>query len=198
MKPKYRRRSDFSIIFSDYPNFKPNLNPEEILNSGAFGGTYFRKIYSSITKKKYKNQYKEFENYGWFKNLNISTQIASEVCRPSLNKYKVKAGSSLKAWEDSGWIRSVDPYGWFQWYCRFYCGRRCNDDERQIERWNKYAGEKSGRYRRRLINMCIKQNKKFNDYSVSPVIRQGLLHWAYQLNLKDYNKHKNENKNKLI
>ena len=46
--------------------------------------------------------------------------------------------------------------------------------------------------------MCIKKNKKFNDYSVSPVIRQGLLHWAYQLNLKDFKKHKNENKNKLI
>lgn len=187
---KYKRRTDYSLIFKDHPEFRPNLTPKEILQMGSFGGTYFRPIYSSVNDKNYKNQHKEFEKYGWFKNMDVSKYVTSSVCRPSINKYKVKAGSSLRAWEESGWIKPIDPYGWFQWYCRFYCGRRSEDDERQISRWNKYSGEKAGRYRRRLINMCIKQNKKFNDYNVSPVIRQGLLHWGYQLNKKDYDKHK--------
>ena len=190
MNKNYKRRSDFSLIFDDYPEFRPNLSPNQILKAGSFGGTYFRPIHSKITNKNYKNQHKEFEKLGWFKGMDIEKLITSDICRPSVNKYKVKAGSSLKAWEDSGWIKPIDPYGWFQWYCRFYCGRRCDDDKRQIIRWNKYAGEKSGRYRRRLINMCIKEDKKFNDYSISPVIRQGLLHWGYELNKKDFDKHK--------
>ena len=185
---EYKRRANKSLIFEDYPEFQPNLSPKQIFESGAFGGTYFREIYSTITNKKYKNQHKEFEKYGWFNNINTKTHVINQLCTPSLNKYKVKAGSSLLAWEQSGWIKPIDPYGWFQWYCRFYIGRRCHDDKRQIERWNKYAGEKSGRYRRRLINMCVKQNKKYNDYSVSPVIRQGLLHWGYELNKKDFDK----------
>ena len=190
MNINYKRRSDKSLIFNDYKEFRPNLTPKQIFNQGGFGGTYFRPIHSSITNKNYKNQHKEFEKYGWFKKINIETKVTSSICRPSINKYKVKAGSSLKAWEESNWIDKIDPYGWFQWYCRFYIGRRCDDDKRQIDRWNKYAGDKSGRYRRRLINMCLKQNKKFNDFSVSPVIRQGLLHWGYELNEVDYNKHK--------
>ncbi len=187
---EYKRRTNKSLIFNDHPEFQPNLTPKQIFESGSFGGTYFRQIYSTITNKKYKNQHKEFEKYGWFNNINTKTHVTNQTCTPSLNKYKVKAGSSLLAWEQSGWIRPIDPYGWFQWYCRFYTGRRCDDDERQIERWNKYAGEKSGRYRRRLINMCVKENKKYNDYSVSPVIRQGLLHWGYELNKKDFDKQK--------
>ena len=188
MTPK--RNNDGTLIFSDYPKFKPNLTPEEIIRMGSFGGTYFRPIKSSVNNKNYKNQHKEFEKHGWFENLDIEKMVTSKICRPSVNKYKVKAGSSLLAWEESGWIMPIDPYGWFQWYCRFYLGRRCYDDERQINRWNKYAGEESGRWRIRLINMCIKEGAKYNDFSVSPVIRQGLQHWGYKLNLKDYNKHK--------
>ena len=186
----FKRRSDKSLVFTDFPDFRPNLSPPQIFNMGAFGGTYFRPIYSSITKKEYKNKHLEFSIYDWFKNINTKTMVTSSKYTSSLNKYKVRAGSSLEAWEKSGWIKPIDPYGWFQWYCRFYCGRRCNDDIRQIERWKKYAGDTSGRYRRRLINMCIKNNKKYNDLTVSPVIRQGLLHWGYELNTKDYNKHK--------
>jgi len=190
---EYKRRVNKSLIFDDYPKFQPNLTPKQIFELGGFGGTYFREIHSTITNKKYKNQHKEFEKYNWFDNINIKTHVTNQTCLPSINKYKVRAGSSLLAWEQSGWIKPIDPYGWFQWYCRFYIGRRCDDDIRQIERWNKYAGEKSGRYRIRLINMCINQNKKYNDFSVSPVIRQGLLHWGYELNKNDFDKHKNKN-----
>ena len=183
IKPYKNKKGD--IIFSDvsglYPEFKPNLSPEEIFRLGSFGGTYFRPIYSNIKSKKLKNNHKEFIKLGWFKNLNIDDYVINSKCNPTLNKYKVNAGTSLKLWEDSGWIKPVDPYGWFQWYCRFYAGRRCSDDERQIKRWINYAGENKGRWRRRLINMCKKKNKKYDDISVSPVIRQGLQHWAYIL-----------------
>ena len=189
-KPLPERLNNKTYFFEDYPEFKPNLSPEEIFNKGAFGGTYFRPIYSSVTGKNYKNKHKEFEKYGWFKNLDVKKMVTSSICDESINFYKVRAGSSLDAWEKSGWIDKIDPYGWFQWYCRFFVGRRCYDDERQIGRWNKYAGEYAGRYRRRLINMCINNNKEYNDFTVSPVIRQGLLHWAYELNLNDYKRHK--------
>jgi len=188
--PLPKRKTDKTLYFSYYPEFKPNLTPKEIFQMGSFGGTYYRPIYSTINNKNYKNVHKEFEKHGWFNGLDIKTQVASSICRPKLNYYKVKSGLSLLEWENSGWIEPVDPYGWFQWYCRFYLGRRCNDDKRQVDRWNKYAGEKSGRWRRRLINMCIQKGTKYNDTNVSPVIRQGLQHWGYKLNLKDYNKHK--------
>ena len=77
-----------------------------------------------------------------------------------------------------------DPYGRFQWYCRFYRGRRTSDDERQIGRWLKLAGP-NGRFKKRLINMIKKKNTSYDDEKVSPVIRQVLLHWGYQLTNKD-------------
>ena len=61
---------------------------------------------------------------------------------PTVNTYKVKCGGDLEMWESSGWIKEVDPYGWFMWYCRFYLGRRCEDDERQIGRWKNCTGPK--------------------------------------------------------
>ena len=94
-------------------------------------------------------------------------------------------------WEDSGWIVKEDPYGWFQWYCRYSMGRRSDDDERQIKRWLALAGP-NGRFRRRLMNEIIKKKKRYNDSSVSPVIRQVLLHWGYELTSKDLQKYKNK------
>ena len=90
----------------------------------------------------------------------------------------------LEAWESSGWIIEQDPYGWFQWYCRFYLGRRTEDDERQISRWIGVAGAK-GRWKNNLANKVVAAGKQYDDPSVSPVVRQTLLHWAYQLTEKD-------------
>ena len=101
--------------------------------------------------------------------------------------------TSLESWEKSGWIVKEDPYGWFQWYCRFYRGRRMYDDERQIDRWAKLAGP-NGRFRRRLMNEIIKKGKKYDDPSVSPVIRQVLLHWGYELTKKDFDEYKKTKK----
>tara|TARA_B110001469_G_C9641605_1_gene322796 strand:+ start:1886 stop:2620 length:735 start_codon:yes stop_codon:yes gene_type:complete len=186
IKPTRESHKYGKLSFKDCPEFTPNLTPKEILQMGSFGGTYFRPLYSTITHKNYENVHTEFPN-NWYKNLDITKYLTSNVCYPKINTYKVSAGSSLKAWEDSNWIRAQDPYGWFQWYCRFYVGRRSPDDERQISRWLNYASEKRGRFRRNLITKCIKQNKTYDDISVSPVIRQGLQQWGYILTLSDFN-----------
>ncbi len=176
--------------FKDYPDFTPNISPKEVFEMGSFGGTYYRPIYSSITKKKYKSKdvIKEYPK-SWFKNVDIDTMVISPDYDKNINKYKVVCGSSLEDWEKNGWIIEEDPYGWFQWYCRFYRGRRTEDDDRQIDRWKNIVGP-SGRFRTRLMNMLIKNNKKYNDYTVSPVIRQVLLHWGYELTSVDFNKYK--------
>ena len=102
----------------------------------------------------------------------------------SINKYKVKVGTTLEFWENKGWITKYNPYGWIHWYCDFYLGKRGADDERQIKRWIRTAGPNS-RFRRRLINLIIKKNSKYNDFNISPKIRQTLQHWAYVLTKKD-------------
>ena len=173
-----------------HKEFKPNKSPKEIFKEGAFGGTYFRPIYSSITKKKYTSAQviKEYPK-SWFNDIDIDTMVTSKEYDKNVNKYKVKCGSSLETWEKNDWIHKIDPYGWFQWYCRYYQGRRSEDDERQIKRWLNLAGP-NGRFRRRLMNQIIQQKKRYNDYSVSPVIRQVLLHWGYELTSKDLNTYK--------
>jgi hypothetical protein len=88
-----------------------------------------------------------------------------------INYYKVKVGSSYEYWLSKGWINEdLHPYGWIEWYCDYYNGKRTYDDERQIKRWLNIAGP-NGRFRRQLKNML--KNKKD-----SPRIRQTLLHWG--------------------
>lgn len=178
-----KRLKNGTIVFSDFPDFRPNLTPKEVFQLGSFGGTYFRPIYSHVTKKKYKNEYKEYPK-SWFSGLDIEKHVASEKCDKDLNKYKVNSGQSLRAWEKSGWIKEQDPYGWFQWYCRFHEGRRSDDDERQVKRWLGVCGLK-GRFKNRLINMIKKKNTRLDDYSVSPVIRQLLQQWGCVLKSSD-------------
>tara|TARA_B110000495_G_C22780176_1_gene456354 strand:+ start:267 stop:797 length:531 start_codon:yes stop_codon:yes gene_type:complete len=171
--------------FKDYPEFKPNLSPVQILKMGSFGGTYFRPIYSSVTKKHYKSEdvIKEYPK-SWFKGIDIGEMVTSPKYNKKVNKYKVKCGSDLEDWEKSGWMDKQDPYGWFQWYCRFYMGRRTDDDERQIKRWMALTGPK-GRFKNRLINMIKKKDSKYDDETISPVIRQTLQHWGYKLTSND-------------
>jgi hypothetical protein len=169
--------------FSDFPEFKPNLSPRDIFKAGSFGGTYYRPIHSNITKKDHKDAHLEFPK-SWFKGINIETYVTSPKCDKKLNKYGVKSGTSLRYWEQQGWIKEQDPYGWIHWYCRFFLGRRSPDDRRQIDRWLKSVGP-NGRFRLRIINMCKKSHKKYDDATVSPVIRQLMLQWGYELRPKD-------------
>ncbi|KZT35991.1 hypothetical protein SISSUDRAFT_1050575 [Sistotremastrum suecicum HHB10207 ss-3] len=105
---------------------------------------------------------------------------------PDMNNYGVKAGQSLEAWEKAGWVTEQDPRGWFQWYCRFYLGRRTADDERQIDRWLGVCGP-TGRFKTALVKKIANQSASWNDRDISPVVRQTLQHWAYRLTEADYN-----------
>lgn len=174
-----------SVNVSDTPSlskFRPNLSPEQILQGGAFGGTYFRSITSAITNQSYPSTkvISSSVKPEWIQNLDPKIYLSSQTYRSNVNKFKAKCGGSLGMWESSGWISDVDPYGWFQWYCRFYAGRRCSDDERQIGRWCKIGGEK-GRFLSQLCNKCLRAGKKAGDVSISPVIRQTLWHWGVEV-----------------
>ena len=126
-------------------DFSPNKVPIEIIKEGAFGGTYFRDIYSNVTEKWYKKSLKEFNQ---LKNID-QKYYCSDYYDVSVNKYSVKCGTSLGFWENKGWINKIDPYGWFQWYFRYWLGRRSKDDERQINRWKKVAS----RFKGKLVKM---------------------------------------------
>lgn len=173
------------IRFKDYPDFKPNLTPRQMFLMGSFGGTYWRPIYSNVTRKSYRNEHKKFPK-SWWKGIpeeDLTTPFKEYDIEK--NRYRVKVGTTLRFWEKKGWIKKYDPYGWVQWYCNFYQGRRTPDDIRQIKRWKNLAGEK-GRFRGMLINLIKKKKGKWNDETISPKIRQTLLHWGYELTARDF------------
>ena len=107
--------------------------PVEVIKEGAFGITYFRDIYSSVNGKWYRNSWKEFDEL-----KDIGQKYYCSNCYDvSVNKYGVKCGTSLRFWKNKWWINEIDPYGWFQWYFRYWLGKRSSHDERQINRRKK-------------------------------------------------------------
>ena len=159
-------------------DFSKNKTPTEKIKECAFGGTYFRDVYSNINKKWYK---KEREEFAHLKNIDAKF-YASDYYDIDVNKYGVKCGASFRFWESKGWINKIDPYGWFQWYFRYGLGRRSKDDKRQINRCKKIVS----RFRHKLLKMIRNAGSKYDDYSISPKIRQILLHWGYELTAKDF------------
>lgn len=180
------RRADHTIIFPDTDDFRPNLTPREIFQLGSFGGTYWRPIKSTVVNKNLKDIHKKYPT-SWWSGIpeDHMTRDFDTNYDESINKYGVKAGTTLEFWEEKGWITEYNPYGWVHWYCDFYNGRRCIDDNRQIKRWRAFASDK-GRFRNSLIRLIQKKDKAWDDFSVSPVIRQGLQHWGYVLTKKDF------------
>lgn len=169
-----------------------NVTPKEILRLGAFGGTYFRPIQSAVLGgKRIDGAWAELPS-SWLKGLDVPKVVCSSDYDTSVNLYKVRCGSSLEAWEKAGWIRAQDPYGWFQWYCRYCRGRRSPDDARQLARAAGIMGPK-GRFRVRLCNLIrraaetrgVPLSAVVDDPTISPVIRQTLLHWGYKVTLED-------------
>jgi hypothetical protein len=133
--------------------FTPDLTPKEMLELGVFGG-------------KYMNDCRNEFPADWFKNARLS----SDKHDPSLNYFKVNASQPLSTWRQKGWISQYDPRGWFQWYCRYYMGRRIPDEDmRQIRRWKMMT--------RHIAQ--IRKNCNVGDTECRPVQRQALLHWAY-------------------
>ncbi len=138
------------------PRFTPGLTPQEMLRMGVFGGVYMR----DCTK--------EFP-VSWFTHAKFQ-QDGVYKQDPKLNYFRVKASQSLAVWRKNGWIHKDDPRGWFQWYCRYYMGRRTPvEDERQICRWVAMR-----RHIMQLIGKCRR-----GDETCEPRRRQALLHWAY-------------------
>ena len=182
MPPK--KNSTGEVVFSAFPEFRPNLTPREIFSRGSFGGTYWRPINSSVTGVSYKNKHKCYPK-SWWKGIPVEWMVTdfSEYDK-SVNKYNVRVGTTLQYWESKDWICRTHPYGWVQWYCDFYSGKRSHDDARQIKRWVRTAGPKS-RFRRALINLVHAQKTSFDDVTISPKRRQTLQHWGYVLTPTD-------------
>ena len=135
-------------------------------------------IYSSVNEKWYKNSWKLFNQ---LKDID-QKYYCSIYYDVSVNKYGAKCRTSLRFQENKGWINEIDPYGWFQWYFRYWLGRRSKDDERQIIRWKKIVSK----FKDKLVKMIKDAGGKFDDYSISPKIRQILLHCGYELTEKDF------------
>lgn len=134
------------------PEFKPELTPKEMLELGVFCGRYMRDCEKEFPKS-------------WF----VKAKFAKYGRDCDLNFYGIDASQPLSVWIKKGWIHPDDPRGWFQWYCRYYMGRRHEDDERQIKRWRAFARHAAQ----------VRKNCQKGDPHCRTRQRQALLHWAY-------------------
>ena len=134
------------------PEFKPELTPAEMLALGVFGGKYMTDCTGEFPRQ-------------WF----ARAKLCHERHDPELNYFEINASQPLPYWRQKGWIYHEDPRGWFQWYCRYYMGRRCADDARQIRRWKAM--------RRHIAQ--IRKNCRKGDLNCRRKQRQALLHWGY-------------------
>ena len=136
-----------------HKDFKPDLTPKEMLLLGVFGGKYMTDCQKEFPKD-------------WFVNAKLSPLKSDS----ELNFFKIKASQPLSVWREKGWIHKDDPRGWFQWYARYFMGRRLGiEDERQIKRWKNM--------KRHILQ--IKNNCRVLDLNCRRRQRQALLHWAY-------------------
>lgn len=173
--------------FDSHPDFTPNKSPEEVIREGCFGGSYFRPLYSKKLGITVSDDWKELPP-AWTENLAVDIYLTSSAYDPEINKFKVACGQSIEEWEAAGWINHrYDVRGWFQWYCRFFMGRRCEDDVRQVSRWKKCVGQ-TGRWRRMLLKKYVGMGVRevFDDGAeeqeeVSPVMHQTCHHWAFMV-----------------
>ncbi len=133
-------------------DFNPELTPAQMLALGVFGGKYMTDCRSEFPAT-------------WFARAKLCPQRHD----PERNYFGVNASQPLRLWRSKGWIHPQDPRGWFQWYCRYYMGRRTDDDPRQIKRWRAIARHAA----------AIRKNCAKGDLFCRPRQRQALLHWAY-------------------
>ncbi|GAA5891447.1 hypothetical protein JCM6882_004474 [Rhodosporidiobolus microsporus] len=194
------------FTFEDFPDFKPNMSPEEILRQGSFDGGYFRAVRSKKSGRELHEDWTDLPSE-WYDGLDTSMYLTRpELVSPadiatSVNKWQAKMGQGYEEWEKAGWIVAEhDARGWFQWYARFFLGRRCPDDDRQVGRWSRVAGEQSGRWRRILLEKYRKARVSFvepEEEKVSRGIRQTLNHWAYDPTTDHLNRFREEKGDKV-
>jgi hypothetical protein len=135
-----------------HPDFRPELTPAEMLALGVFGGKYMTDCGGEFPAS-------------WFG----GARLCHVRHDPALNCFGVNASQPLSVWRAKGWIHADDPRGWFQWYCRYWRGRRGPDDERQVRRWLAVR-----RHVAQLQKHC-----RAGDHDCRRRQRQALLHWAY-------------------
>jgi hypothetical protein len=153
MQKKYKYELVAPIGKKFDPEFKPALTPKQMLALGVFGGVYMRDCTKEFPKD-------------WF----IKAKFAKDKRDANINLFGINASQPLSVWRKKGWIYEEDPRGWFQWYCRYYMGRRIpKEDERQIGRWKKM---------RRHVGQIV-ANCRPGDLTCRRRQRQALLHWAY-------------------
>ena len=133
-------------------DFKPELTPKEMLALGIFGGKYMTDCINEFPSD-------------WF----VGAKLSPQGKKIELNYFLIDASKPLWYWKSKGWIYDDDPRGWFQWYCRYYFGRRCPDDARQIKRWKAMT--------RHIAQ--VRKNCAPKDLVCRRRQRQALLHWAY-------------------
>lgn len=152
MQSDYSYALDADEAAPSDPRFKPELTPKQMLALGIFSGVYLRDCRAEFPAN-------------WF----TKAKLAKGPPDHSLNYFGIQASQPLSIWQAKGWLHPDDPRGWFQWYCRYYRGRRMSDDARQIGRWLAM---------RRHIGQ-IKAHCTPGDPFCRPRQRQALLHWAY-------------------
>jgi hypothetical protein len=153
-----KMQDDYAYLLTEpmgrnfHSDFGPDLTPKQMLKLGVFGGKYMTDCGP------------EFPD-DWF----AAAKLCAERHDPELNYFGVNASQPLSVWRAKGWIHDDDPRGWFQWYCRYFLGRRGDDDDRQIRRWKAV--------RRHLAQLT--KNCDPGDLECRRKQRQALLHWAY-------------------
>lgn len=153
-----RMQSGYSYLLTEQvgrattSDFRPELTPREMLALGVFGGKYLTDCRDEFPPD-------------WFD----SAKLSPEKRDPTLNFFGVDASQPLSVWRQKGWINPQDPRGWFQWYCRYYLGRRSADDARQIRRWRQMA-----RHVAQIRQACTP-----GDLNCRRRQRQALMHWAF-------------------
>ena len=134
-------------------DFNPELTPKQMLELGVFEGHYLNDCIHEYPKE-------------WFNNARLSIDKSDE----KVNCFGVKSRQSLSVWKQKGWIIEPDVRGWFQWYCRYYMGRRLEEVDRiQIKRWKSFK-----RHKAQIMKNCV-----IMDFECRKRQRQALLQWAY-------------------
>jgi hypothetical protein len=157
MQHGYRYELTAALGAGFAPDFTPDVSPAEMLELGVFGGKYMTDCRDEFPAS-------------WFE----AAKLSPSGKNPRLNYFGVDASQPLSVWRDKGWIHPDDPRGWFQWYCRYFMGRRLErEDRRQISRWRAV--------RRHVVQ--LRRNCVPGDLFCRPRQRQALLHWAYDSRL---------------
>lgn len=153
MQKKYRYTCVARMGKDFAPSFTPDLTPSEMLEMGVFEGHYLTDCTAEFPA-------------AWFKKAKLSPRKPDVSC----NYFKIKSRQPLSVWREKGWIYGPDPRGWFQWYCRYYMGRRLPEiDTIQIKRWRAFVRHRAQ----------VEQNCRIGDMSCRSRQRQALLQWAY-------------------